>query len=82
MVVIERTPGQAIRIGPYIVKVLAVRHGHVKVALLDQTKDCLFCGQETLRRRRCSVCSAEALVCPVCALSFRCPSCASCWAEE
>ena len=74
MVVIERTSGQEVRIGPYTLRVLAVHPERVVVALLDPEKDCGSCG-EAGERRRCLGCAAEAVLCRGCAASVRCPRC-------
>jgi hypothetical protein len=75
--VIERSPNQAVRIGPYTLRVLAVRADEVVVALLDPDRDCHACGERPADRLRCPACGAEAVVCPVCVRSWRCPRCAS-----
>ena len=75
MVQIDRSPGEAVRIGRYTLRVLAVRAGEVVVALLDPEKDCAGCGEQTIRRDRCPVCGVKTLVCEGCAASWRCPDC-------
>jgi hypothetical protein len=77
MVTIERSPGQAIRIGRYTVRVLAVHAGEVVLALLDPDRDCAGCGERPADRLRCPVCQAEAVVCAACVGSWHCPRCAS-----
>jgi hypothetical protein len=72
MIEIERSPGQGVRIGACLLRVLAVRAGEVVVALLDPNADCHSCGEPTSDRRRCPLCAAEALVCPACEPSWRC----------
>jgi hypothetical protein len=59
MVTIERMAGQGVRIGGYILKVLAVQPGRVVVALLDAETECLSCGQ-SLVGGRCPACQAGA----------------------
>jgi hypothetical protein len=81
MMIIERAPGEAVRIGPYALQVLAVQPGRVVVALLDPAKDCACCGERPADRRRCRVCRTEAVVCRACARSRRCPRCASPWQQ-
>jgi hypothetical protein len=75
MVVIERSPDQSVQIGPYTLRVLAVRAGEVVVALLDPATDCISCGERG-SARRCRVCDVEVLLCPGCVDSWRCPRCA------
>jgi hypothetical protein len=75
MVDIERSPGQDLRIGPYILRVLAVRGDEVVIALLDPEKDCAGCGGQPAERRRCLACGAEALLCADCVPAWRCPWC-------
>jgi hypothetical protein len=72
---IERSPGEGVQIGPYTLRVLAVRAGEVVVAILDPDVDCACCGERPAQRRRCPLCAAEAVVCPACARSWRCPAC-------
>ena len=76
MIVIQRSPGEAVRIGPYMLRVLAVHGDEVVVALLDPERDCAACGERPAQRRRCPGCEAEALVCDACAPDWRCPACA------
>ena len=78
MVELERTPGQAVQIGRYTLRVLAVRQGEVVVALLDPDKDCAACGQRA-ERSQCPACQAVMVVCRDCVESWRCPFCASVW---
>jgi hypothetical protein len=79
MIVIERTPGEAVRIGPYTLQVLAVQPGRVVVALLDPARDCACCGERPASRRCCRVCRAEFVVCHACVRSRSCPRCLSRW---
>jgi hypothetical protein len=79
MVVIQRSPGQGVRIGPCTLRVLAVHADEVVVALLDPDKDCAVCGERPAERRSCPVCQAEAVVCPVCVPVWQCPACACSW---
>jgi hypothetical protein len=78
MVELERTPGQAVQIGRYTLRVLAVREGEVVVALLDPDKDCVGCGQRGVSSL-CPACQTVMVVCPDCVRSWRCPFCASAW---
>jgi hypothetical protein len=80
MVEIERKAGEAVRVGRYTLRVIAVRPGEVVIALLDPDKDCAGCGERPAQRRRCPVCGAEAVLCNACLPSRRCPRCASPWA--
>jgi hypothetical protein len=75
MVKIERSAGQGVQIGRYTLRVLAVGADEVVVALLDPDVDCACCGERPAGRRRCPLCAAEAVVCPACAQSWRCPAC-------
>jgi len=77
MVKIERSPGQAVRIGPCTLRVLSVNGDEVVVALLDPDKDCACCGERPDDHCVCRVCKAEAVVCPTCVQSWQCPRCAS-----
>jgi hypothetical protein len=79
MIVIERTAGEAVQIGPYALQVLAVQPGRVVVALFDPARDCACCGERPAGRRRCRVCGTEAMVCRACVRSRPCPQCASPW---
>lgn len=79
MVQIERSPGEAVRIGRYTLRVLAVHAGEVVVALIDPERDCAGCGEQTADRVRCPACAAEMRVCPSCAVSWSCPQCAAPW---
>jgi hypothetical protein len=77
MVVIERSPGQCVQVGPYVLRVLAVHADEVVVALFDPDRDCHVCGERPADRRACSVCGAEVVVCPACLGASSCPACAS-----
>lgn len=79
MVAIQRSPGEAVRIGRYTLKVLAVHADEVVVALLDPEKDCAACGEATAAQSRCPACTAEMRLCNACALSWNCPACHSPW---
>jgi hypothetical protein len=76
MDMIERSPGESVRIGPYTLRVLDVHADEVVVALLDPNQDCAGCGERSADRHRCPGCGVEAIVCPRCAPSWRCPNCA------
>jgi hypothetical protein len=78
MIEIEMSPGEDVRVGPHTLRVLAVHPGEVVVALVDP-EDCALCGRRPAARLRCSVCQAEALLCPDCVPSRPCPGCASPW---
>ncbi len=52
MIVIEQTAGQALRIGPYTLRVLAVQPGRVVVALSDPGRDGTCDGQEAVAPER------------------------------
>ena len=75
MVMIERKPGLGVRIGPYVLQVLAVYAGEVVFALLDPDKDCCCCGERPADRRCCAHCQAEVVLCPDCVRSWQCPEC-------
>jgi hypothetical protein len=77
MVVIERETGQAVQVGPHLLKVLAIRAGEVILVLLDPEKDCLGCGDPGTDRFRCSACGLEALRCPACLPDWTCPRCSA-----
>jgi len=77
MHVIRRSPGQAVRIGPYTLRVLAVRGDEVVVAVSDADAACAGCGDDCAERRRCAACAAETPVCDACAAGWRCPACGS-----
>ena len=77
MVVIERSPGQSVRIGPYALRVLAIHTDEVVVALLDLDRECHVCGKPSNERRHCPQCDTDVIVCPECVLSWACPWCAS-----
>lgn len=79
MVPIERSPGEAVRIGRFTLRVLAVGGDEVVVALIDPELDCAGCGERPAERGRCPACMAEMLVCIACAPSWRCPKCAAPW---
>ena len=79
MKMLELSPGRGVQVGPYTLRVLAVRPGEVVLALLDPDKDCTGCGGRPAARLRCPICRAEALVCPDCVSSQSCPRCASPW---
>jgi len=72
MIVIERSPGEGLAIGRYVVRVLAVRAGEVVLALSDPEKDCCRCGEGPGERHRCPVCAAAVLLCAGCAASWAC----------
>jgi hypothetical protein len=55
MITIERRSGQAVRIGPHVVRVVVVQPGRVVVALLDTRHDCATCGRR-LVAGRCPAC--------------------------
>lgn len=76
---IELAPGQSVRVGPCLLRVLAVRSDEVVLALLDPQKDCVFCGERTHGRHQCPVCQTEVLICSNCLTSQSCPRCASPW---
>jgi hypothetical protein len=76
MVVIQRSPGEAIRIGPYTLRVLSVHGDEVVVAVIDADRDCSVCGERPAEPRRCPVCATETLLCSVCAPDGHCPECA------
>jgi hypothetical protein len=77
MVVLERSPGQSVQIGPWTVRVLAVHANEVVFALLDPDRDCAVCGEQPAEGHCCSLCGAEAVLCSACAVGWRCPDCAS-----
>jgi hypothetical protein len=62
-VTIERMPGEAVRIGPHLVQVLAVQPGRVVLALLDPEHDCVVCGRP-LVDGRCPDCPPAAVTVP------------------
>ncbi len=77
MVQIERSPGQAVRIGQYTLWVVSINADEVVIALLDPDKDCACCGEWPADPYHCPVCQARAVVCPDCVRSWKCPQCAS-----
>jgi hypothetical protein len=79
MVEIDRKAGEAVRVGRYTLRVLAVHPGEVVVALLDPDRDCAGCGERPAERRRCPVCQAEVVLCATCLPGQRCSRCASPW---
>ena len=76
MVVIQRSPGEAVRIGPYTIRVLSVHGDEVVVAVIEADRDCSLCGERAAELRRCPVCGKETRLCDVCAPDGRCPECA------
>jgi hypothetical protein len=77
MVVIERLLGQGVRIGPYVVRVLAIHAEEVVIALHRPDESCVACAEAEGSPRLCPVCLAESVVCPACAQSWPCPRCGS-----
>jgi hypothetical protein len=75
MIVIERSPGEGVRVGRYTLRVLAVRAGEVVVALYGP-EECAVCGGTVTGPTVCPVCGEEAILCPACSPSWRCPGCA------
>jgi hypothetical protein len=75
MIAIDLVSGQDVWVGPYNLRVVAVRSTEVVVALFDPEKDCAGCGQRAASRSRCPVCQGEVMFCPDCIRSCQCPQC-------